>query len=162
MTMLGPILPVQLLQQSKIRPSSVFHIRRTRQTSPQVIFTSLDHSKRRWEASLSGPTKRCSRRCTSGCTLRQKTFYRGIHALLKRWNTCMERNGNYVEKWCHCVPYVFNKLRDKKYLSFHLTHPRMWYFTYWLEDKILRSKHVKLNMEHLELHEYTGDFYAVC
>jgi len=51
---------------SKICPSSVFHIRRTRQTSPQVIFTSLDHSKRRWEASLSGPTKRCSRRCTSG------------------------------------------------------------------------------------------------
>jgi hypothetical protein len=71
----SPILPVQLLQQSKICPSSVFHICRTRQTSPHVIFTSLDHSKRRWEASLSGPTKRCSRRCTSGCTLSQKTFF---------------------------------------------------------------------------------------
>jgi len=23
---------------------------------------------------------------------------RGIHALLKRWNTCMEHNGDYVEK----------------------------------------------------------------
>jgi len=33
--MLGPILPVQLLQQSKICPSSVFHIHRTRQTSPR-------------------------------------------------------------------------------------------------------------------------------
>jgi len=41
----------------------------------KVIFTSLDHSKRRWEASLSGPTKRCSRRCTSGCTVSQKTFF---------------------------------------------------------------------------------------
>jgi hypothetical protein len=25
-------------------------------------------------------------------------FSRGIHALPKRWNTCMERNGQYVEK----------------------------------------------------------------
>jgi len=25
-------------------------------------------------------------------------FYRGIHALLKRWNTCTEHNGDYVEK----------------------------------------------------------------
>jgi len=32
MTMLGPILPVQLLQQSKM--SFIFHIHRTRQTSP--------------------------------------------------------------------------------------------------------------------------------
>jgi hypothetical protein len=30
----------------------------------------------------------------------------------------MEHNGDYIEKWCHCVPYVFNKVRDKKYLSF--------------------------------------------
>jgi len=27
-------------------------------------------------------------------------FSRGIHALPKRWNTCTERNGDYVEK-CH-------------------------------------------------------------
>jgi histone-lysine N-methyltransferase SETMAR len=25
-------------------------------------------------------------------------FSRGIHALLKRWNTCMARNGDYIEK----------------------------------------------------------------
>jgi len=74
MTILGPIPPVQRLQQSKICPSSVVHIRRTRQTSPQVIFTSLDHSKRLWEATLSGPTKRCSRQRTRGCTLSQKFF----------------------------------------------------------------------------------------
>ena len=58
--MLGPILPVQLLQQSKICPSSVLHIRRTRQTStptPTVTFMSLDRSKRRWEATLLGPTR---------------------------------------------------------------------------------------------------------
>jgi hypothetical protein len=46
MTMLSPILPVQLLQQSKICPLSVFHIRRTRQTSPPMTFISLDRSKR--------------------------------------------------------------------------------------------------------------------
>jgi hypothetical protein len=121
MTMLGPILTIQLLQQSKICPSSVFHIHRTRQTSPQVIFTSLDHSKRLWEASL---TKRCSRRCKSDCTLSQKTFFsRGTHALLKRWKTCRERNADYIEKWCHCVAYVFNKLWDKKHLRFSFDSP---------------------------------------
>ena len=52
-----PHTAVQLLQQSKICPWSVFHIRRTRQTSPLVTFMSLDGSKRRCEASLSGPTK---------------------------------------------------------------------------------------------------------
>jgi len=31
--------------------------------------------KRRWETSLSGPTKRCSRRCTSGCALSQNSFF---------------------------------------------------------------------------------------
>jgi hypothetical protein len=35
----------------------------------------------------------------------------------------------------------------------------MWY---WLEDEVLRSKRVKLNTEHFELHEYAGDFYEVC
>ena len=40
-------------------------------------------------------------------------IFLGTHALPKRWNTCMERNGDYVEKWCHYVAYVFNKLRDK-------------------------------------------------
>jgi len=75
MKMLGPILPVQLLQQSKICSSSVFHIRHTRQTSPPVIFMCLGRSNRRWEASLSGPTKRSSRRCMSGCVLSQKNFF---------------------------------------------------------------------------------------
>jgi len=69
------------------------------QTSPQLIFMSLNHSKGQWEASLSGLPKRCSRRCMSGCILSQKTFFsRGIHAFLKHWNTCMECNGDYVEK----------------------------------------------------------------
>jgi hypothetical protein len=42
----GPTLPVQRLQPSRTCTSSVFHICRTRQTSPSVISTSLDHSKR--------------------------------------------------------------------------------------------------------------------
>jgi len=28
----------------------------------------------------------------------KELFSGGIHALLKRWNTCMERNGDYIEK----------------------------------------------------------------
>jgi hypothetical protein len=33
-------------------------------------------------------------------------------------NTCKVRNGDYIEKWSHCAPFVFNKLWDKKYLRF--------------------------------------------
>jgi hypothetical protein len=50
-------------------------------------------------------------------------FSRGIHVFPKRSNTCMGRNGDYVEKWSHCVPFVFNKLRDKKYLRFSFDSP---------------------------------------
>ena len=98
MTMLGPILPVQLLQQSKICPSSVFHICWTRQTSPPVTSTSLDCSEMQWEASLSGPTKRCSRPCISRCPLSQKNFLLEVSMHLNCWNTCMESNGDYREK----------------------------------------------------------------
>jgi len=58
--------------------------------------------------------KKCSRRWQSAYTLSQKIFFSTrIHAIPKRWNICMERNGDYVEKWCNCVPCVFNKSRDK-------------------------------------------------
>ena len=117
-----PNLPVQLLQQSKICPSSFFHIRPTRQTSSPVTFMSLDHSKRRWEASLSGPTK-AGGAWVAALSAKRLFFSKGIHALPKRWNTCMVRNGDYLEKWSHCVPFVFNKLRDKKYLKFSFDSP---------------------------------------
>jgi len=32
------------------------------------------------------------------CCQPKEFFSRGIHALPKRWNTCMERNGDYIEK----------------------------------------------------------------
>jgi len=87
-------------------------------------FTSLDRSKRRWKASLSGPTKRCSRRCTSGCALKQNIFFRGIHALPKRWNTFMERNGDHIEK--RIIVYLVSSINYeiKNIEDFHLTHPR--------------------------------------
>ena len=86
---------------------------------------SLDRSKRRWEASLSGLTKRCNRRCTSGWALSHKNSFLGVsmHFQSNGMNTCMERNGDYIEKWSHCVPYVFSKLRDKKYIRFSFDSP---------------------------------------
>jgi predicted nuclease with RNAse H fold len=43
--------------------------------------------------------EKCSRRYTIGCALNQKNFFsRGIHALPKCWDTCMEHNGDYTEK----------------------------------------------------------------
>jgi hypothetical protein len=55
--------------------------------------------------------------------------FRGIHALPKRWDTLMDGNEGYIEKRSHCVPFVFSKLRDEKYLNFkvfNLTHPRIY------------------------------------
>jgi len=71
--MLGPILPVQLLQQSKICPSSVFHIRRTRQTSPPSDFHVFGPLKE----AMGGKSFKSdeSRRCMSVCALSQKTFF---------------------------------------------------------------------------------------
>ena len=45
-------------------------------------------------------------------------FSRFIHAHPKRWNACMKGNRDYIEKRSYCVTFVFNKLRDKKYLKF--------------------------------------------
>jgi hypothetical protein len=42
---------------------------------------------------------------------------------MKHWNTYMECNGDYIEKWSHCVPFVFSKLWDKKYLRFSFYSP---------------------------------------
>jgi hypothetical protein len=106
MTMLGPILPVQLLQQSKICPSSVFHIHRTRRTLALVTSKSSDHSKRRRESRLSGPTKGCRRRCMSGYTLSQKTFFLEVFQHFRSagilvWNA-METFRNYVIVYLMC------------------------------------------------------------
>jgi hypothetical protein len=83
-------------------------------------FHVLDCSKREWKASLSGPTKRCRKAVHEWLRSQPKDFFaRGIHALPKRWNTCMVHSGDYIEKLSHCVPSVFNnKLWDKKYLRF--------------------------------------------
>ena len=88
-----------LLQQSKICPSSVFHIRCTRQTSPPVTFMSLDRSKRRWEATLFRSDEEVQQVVHEWLCSQPKDFFsRGIHVLLKQWNTCMVCNGDYVEK----------------------------------------------------------------
>jgi hypothetical protein len=46
-----------------------------------------------------------------------------MRALPKRWNNCMERNGDYIDKLSHCVRFVFDKLRDKNYLKFSFDSP---------------------------------------
>jgi hypothetical protein len=56
-------------------PLSVFHILRTRQTSTPVTFTSLDHSKRQWDTSLSGLTKRCTRGARAAALSTKRIFF---------------------------------------------------------------------------------------
>jgi hypothetical protein len=111
MTVLGAILPVQLLQQSKICPSSVIHIRRTRPQWLSCLWTAQE--------AMGGESFRSVEEMQQAVHEWMRSqpkyfFSRGIHALPKRCNTCMVRSGDYVEKWSHCVPFVFSKLRDKK------------------------------------------------
>ena len=97
----------------QVCPLSVFHIRRTRQTSAPMTFMSLDRSKRRLETSLSGQTKRCSKRCTSGCTLSQKNFfwrYACTSEALEHLYGAQWRLHRNMKSLC---TFVFNKLRDK-------------------------------------------------
>ena len=124
MTMLGPILTVELLQQSNIWPSSVFHICRTRQTSPQSDFHVLGPLKEAMGGRSFRSDKEVQQVVHEWLHSQPKDFFsRGIHALLKCRNSCMEHNGDYVEKWCYCAPYVFNKLWGKKFLMFLFDSP---------------------------------------
>ena len=43
----------------------------------------------------------------------KRNFSKVLMLFPKRWNTCMRANVDYIEKLSHCVPFVFNKLRDK-------------------------------------------------
>ena len=93
--MLRPILPIQLLRQSKICPSSVFHICRASQTLAQVIFTSLNHSE-----AMGGKSFRSDEEVQQAVQewlhSQPKDFFsRGTP---KHWNTFMERNGDHVQK----------------------------------------------------------------
>jgi hypothetical protein len=61
----------------------------------------------------------CSRRYKIGCALNQKNIFlevsmHFISAGTLVWNVMETTQKNEV----HCVPFVFNKLRDKKYLIF--------------------------------------------
>ena len=58
---------------SVLRVSSTFALHS--RPRPPMTFMSLDRSKKRWEASLSGPAKWISRRCTSGCSLSQNNLF---------------------------------------------------------------------------------------
>ena len=39
-----------------------------------------------------------------------KTFFsEGIKKLVQRWKKCIEKQGDYVEKWCYCKFYILLK-----------------------------------------------------
>ena len=124
MIMLGPILPVQLLQQSKISPSSVFHIRCTRQISPPSDFRFFRPLKEAMGGKSFRSDEEVQQAVHEWLRSQPKEFFsRDIHALPKGWNACMERSGDYIEERSLCVHFVFNKLGDKKYLMFSFDSP---------------------------------------
>jgi len=100
MKILGPILPVQVLQQSKICPSSVLHIRCTRQTSLLRDLKVFGPLKEAMGGKSFRSDEEVQQAVHEWLRSQPKDFFfsRAIHALPKRWNTCMVCNGDYVEK----------------------------------------------------------------
>jgi len=54
-------------------------------------------------------------------TARLTVSWQQWYSWLEEWPT--GGNGDYIEKWSHCVPFVSNKLRYKKYLRFSFDSP---------------------------------------
>jgi len=96
--MQGPTLPIQQLQQSQTCILSVFLIHHTHQTLPQVISMfgplkeAMGGKKFRSDEELRHTVHKWL------CRLPKEFFSKGIYALCKRWRTCIERGGDYVEK----------------------------------------------------------------
>ena len=42
-----------------------------------------------------------------------KTFFfsEGIKKLVQRWKKCIEKQGDYVEKWCYCKFCIFIEIK---------------------------------------------------
>ena len=90
MTMLSPILPVELLQQSKICPVSVFHIHHTHQTSSPSDCHVFGLLKEAMGGKSFRSDEEVQQAVHKWLYCQPKEFFsRGIHALLKQWNTCM-------------------------------------------------------------------------
>ena len=47
-----------------------------------------------------------------GSLISQKLFFsEGIKKLVQRWKKCIEKQGDYVEKWCYCKFYIFIEIK---------------------------------------------------
>ena len=47
-----------------------------------------------------------------GSLLSQKHFFpEGIKKLVQRWKKCIEKQGDYVEKWCYYKFYIFIEIK---------------------------------------------------
>ena len=47
-----------------------------------------------------------------GSLLSQKQFIsEGIKKLVQRWKKCIEKQGDYVEKWCYCKFSIFIEIK---------------------------------------------------
>jgi len=93
--------------------------------SPELApsdFHVFGQVKQRWEASLSGPTNKFNRRCTSGCTLCQKIFFLEVSMHFQKaetlvWNTMETTQKNNVIVYLMCL--INYEIKIFKF--FHLT-----------------------------------------
>ena len=71
----------------------------------------------------------------------QKTFFfsEGIKKLVQRWKKCIEKQGDYVEKWCYCKFSVFIEIKSVSVVRIIIDSP-----TYI--DIIRQMAKIKINL----------------
>ena len=52
--------------------------------------------------------------CVARCSAKNIFFSEGIKKLVQRWKKCIEKHGDYVEKWCY---YKFSIFIEIKFVS---------------------------------------------
>ena len=89
-----------------------WHTFRTVPISPLQTIACLVHSGRRYGVVDSPRTKNWRKRCMRGLLLSQKHFFsEGIKNVVQWWKTWVEKQGDYVEKWCYYEFYTSTELQ---------------------------------------------------
>ena len=89
-------------------PSKTFStIREQRFAATECL--RMDRKIQKWSHKCYAWRKRCMR----GSLLSQKHFFfsEGIKKLVQRWKKCIEKQGDYVEKWCYYKFYIFIQIK---------------------------------------------------
>ena len=60
---------------------------------------------------LTSVTQEGSGACVARCSAKNIFLSEGIKKSVQRWKKCIEKQGDYVEKWCYCKFYIFIEIK---------------------------------------------------